>query len=54
MLQVLTNSSTSLGRSLICVSRSLQWMTFTPRLLARRLKLPVSIEWRHLLGLGAG
>ena len=30
MLQVLTNSSTCLGRSVICVSRSLQWMTFTP------------------------
>ena len=30
MLQVLTNSSTCFGWSVICVSRSLQWMTFTP------------------------
>src|ERR1019366_10101350 len=35
MLQVLTNSSTCLGLSLICVSRSEQWITFTPSLRAR-------------------
>ena len=32
MLQVFTNSSTFLGTSVICVSLSLQWMTFTPSL----------------------
>ena len=30
MLQVLTNSSTCFGWSVICVSRSLQWITLTP------------------------
>jgi len=30
MLQVFTNSSTCFGWLVICVSRSEQWMTFTP------------------------
>ena len=34
MLQVLTNSSTCFGWSVICVSRSLQWITFTPSFFA--------------------
>ena len=38
-LHVFTNSSTALGIAATCVSRSLQWMTFTPRARARRLKL---------------
>ena len=39
MLQVLTNSSTAFGTSEICVSRSLQWMTFTPSSIASSLNV---------------
>ncbi len=44
MLQVLTNSSTCFGRSVICVSRSEQWMTLTPRARARWLNWPVRLS----------
>ena len=40
MLQVLTNSSTCLGRSVICVSRSLQWITFTPSFMRQAVERP--------------
>ena len=46
MLQVLTNSSTCLGRSVIWVSRSLQWITLTPSFIASRLKVRPSASWR--------
>jgi len=44
MLQVLTNSSICFGTSVICVSRSLQWMTLTPSSMARWLKLRVEMN----------
>ena len=40
MLQVLTNSSTCLGWLVICVSRSEQWMTFTPSCAGQAVELP--------------
>ena len=44
MLQVLTNSSTCFGRSVTCVSRSLQWMTLTPSWRARWLNSCAAIR----------
>ena len=45
-LQVLTNSSTCFGLLVICVSRSLQWITFTPSFIARWLNFCSSMSCR--------
>ena len=54
MHQVLTNSSTCLGWSVICVSRSLPWMTFTPSFMASRLKVWSFDQLAEFFGFAAG